>query len=72
MTIEEAEVNRTQLSDEELLDAILTSAGLQEVPEDIPEDLEPLSEEELDELWARLPSGTPLSQLIIEERDEQF
>ena len=55
-----------------LLDALLTAAGLQELPEDIPENLEPLSEEELDALWARIPPGTPLSQIIIEDRDEQF
>lgn len=50
MAVEEAGVNTTQFSDDELLDAILTAAGLQGMPRGIPEDLEPLSEEELDEL----------------------
>jgi hypothetical protein len=58
--------------DDELLDALLIATGLQELPEDIPEDLEPLSEEELDALWARLPMGTPLSHIVIEDREESF
>lgn len=58
--------------DDELLDALLTAAGLQEIPKDISDVLEPLCEAEFDALCARLPVGTPLSQIIIEDRDEQF
>lgn len=56
--------------DDAAIDALLIAAGLQEVPEDIPVDLEPLSEEALDALWARIPVGTPLSQIVIEDRQE--
>lgn len=52
--------------------AQLQAEGLIEPLEDIPDDLRPLSEEELDALWARIPPGRPLSEIIIEERDEQF
>jgi hypothetical protein len=57
--------------DDESLDALLLAAGLQEVPEDIQEGLEPLSEEALDVLWARIPAGTPLSQILIEDREDR-
>jgi hypothetical protein len=52
--------------------AQLRAEGLIEVPEDIPATLQPLSEEEREALARRIPSGTPLSQIIIEDRDEQF
>jgi hypothetical protein len=42
------------------------------VPEDSSDDLEPLSEEALDALWARIPVGTPLSQIVTEDREERF
>lgn len=66
-----ADIN-PQTDDDAALDALLLAAGLQEVPEDIPADLEPLSEEALDALWARIPVGTPLSQIVIEDREENF
>jgi hypothetical protein len=52
--------------------AQLRAEGLIEVPEDIPADLMPLSEEEREALAQRIPAGTPLSQIIIEEREERF
>lgn len=63
---------RTPLIDDATLDALLLTAGLQETPEDIPESLEPLSEVALDALWRRIPDGTPLSQIVIEDREERF
>jgi hypothetical protein len=59
-------------TDDTALDALLRAAGLQEEPDEIPADLEPLSEEALNALWARIPAGTPLSQIVIEDRDETF
>ena len=58
--------------DDEQAIALLRAAGLLMVPEDIPADLEPLTEAQLDELWSRIPLGTPLSQMIIEDREEFF
>lgn len=52
--------------------AQLKAEGLLEVPEDIPAELKPLSKEEREALARRIPPGTPLSQIIIEDRDEQF
>lgn len=52
--------------------AQLRAEGLIEVPEDIPADLMPLSEEKREALARRIPSGTPLSEIIIEEREERF
>lgn len=60
------------VNDEASLDALLLAAGLQELPDEIPDDLEPLSEEALDALWAHIPTGTPLSQIVIEDREETF
>lgn len=34
--------------------------------------LEPLSEVALDALWRRIPDGTPLSQIVIEDREKRF
>lgn len=62
----------TPLTDAEQFDAVLRAAGLLDEVEDIPADLEPLSEAEVDALWARNPGGTPLSQIIIEDREERF
>jgi hypothetical protein len=59
-------------SSDEALDALLRAAGLQEDLDELPADLEPLSEEALSALWARIPAGTPLSQIIDEDRDETF
>ena len=53
-------------------DAALRSAGLLDNTDDIPADLHLLSDAELDALWARNPGGTPLSEIIIEEREERF
>lgn len=52
--------------------AQLQAEGLIEPLEDIPADVMPLSEEERKALARRQPTGTPLSQIIIEDRDEQF
>lgn len=60
------------VDDDATLDALLLAAGLQELPAELPDDLEPLSEEALDALWARIPVGTPLSQIVIEDREERF
>jgi hypothetical protein len=54
------------------LDTLLSAAGLLELPSEISADLEPLSEETLDALWARIPVGTSLAQIIIEDREETF
>jgi len=59
-------------SDDEMINALLVAAGLQELPEEISDDLVPLSEEALDALWARIPAGTPLSQIVLEDREERF
>lgn len=52
--------------------AVLRAAGLLMVPEDIPAGLVPLSEEERAAVAQRIPAGTPLSQIIIEDREERF
>ena len=52
--------------------AQLQAEGLIEVPEDILATLQPLSQEEREALARRQSPGTPLSQIIIEEHDEQF
>jgi hypothetical protein len=71
--LEEAPARRSApVNDDVTLDALLLAAGLQELPEEVPADLEPLSEEALDALWARIPAGTPLSQIVIEDREERF
>jgi hypothetical protein len=54
------------------LDATLRAVGLQEEPGEVSAELEPLTEEALDDLWKRIPMGTPLAQIIIEDREEQF
>lgn len=59
-------------NDDAAIDALLVAAGLQEVPEEVPDSLSPLSEEALDALWARIPTGTPLSQIVLEDREETF
>jgi hypothetical protein len=50
----------------------MQAEGLIVIPEDIPAELTPLSPEEREALARRIPPGTPLSQLIDEDRDEQF
>jgi hypothetical protein len=60
----------TPATDDAVLDILLRAVGLQEEPQEIPADLEPLSEEALSELWKSMPTGTPLSQIITEDRDE--
>lgn len=52
--------------------AQLQAEGLIEIPEDIPADLKPLSRQEREALAQRIPPGTPLSEIIIEEREERF
>jgi hypothetical protein len=58
--------------DDAAMDALLLAAGLQEVPEDSSDGSEPLSEEALDALWARIPAGTPLSKIVTKDREERF
>ncbi|MFV9507354.1 MAG: hypothetical protein AB4911_22615 [Oscillochloridaceae bacterium umkhey_bin13] len=73
LTILEDAADEFPLSeDDATIDALLIAAGLQDVPADLPPDLEPLSEAALDALWSRLPTGTPLSQLVFEDREETF
>ena len=52
--------------------AQLRAQGLLAVPEDIPAELKPLSREARAALTRRIPAGTPLSQIIIEDREERF
>lgn len=52
--------------------AQLQAEGLVEVPDDIPAELTPLPRHEREALARRIPAGTPLSQIIIEEREENF
>jgi len=42
------------------------------VPEDIPAELKPLSRAARAALARRIPAGTSLSQIIIEDREERF
>lgn len=65
-------VQASPIDDTIMIDALLITAGLQEMPGDIPESLEPLTEAALDALWGRIPDGTPLSQIVIEDREERF
>jgi hypothetical protein len=60
------------LTDAERLDAALRAAGLLHNADAIPATLEPLSTEERAALAQRNTGGTPLSQIIIEEREERF
>lgn len=46
--------------------------GFLETPEEIDARLQPLSREARGSLAQRLPAGTPLSQIIIEEREDRF
>ncbi|RRR66196.1 MAG: hypothetical protein EI684_21130 [Candidatus Viridilinea halotolerans] len=59
------------LRDDAAIDALMLAAGLQTPPEIISEDLQPLTEEALDALWKTMPAGTPLSQIIDEDRTER-
>ncbi|MFV9505917.1 MAG: hypothetical protein AB4911_15300 [Oscillochloridaceae bacterium umkhey_bin13] len=52
--------------------AQLQAEGLIEVPEDIPAELRPLSRQEREALARRIPVGKPLSEIIIEDREEDF
>jgi hypothetical protein len=45
---------------------------LVETPEDIPAQTVPLSRAEREALARRIPHGTPLSQVIDEEREDRF
>lgn len=57
-------------SERERIHAILVAGGLVQ-PETTPySGPQPLSEEERAALAARIPHGTPLSRIIIEEREE--
>lgn len=60
------------MSDNAIIDAILVAEGLQEVPEEISADLVRLSEAAIDEIWSCIPAGTPLSQIVLEDREESF
>jgi hypothetical protein len=62
----------TPLSEGERLDAALREADLLDDTNDIPADLEPLSDEARAALWARNPVGTLLAQIISDEREERF
>ena len=57
-----AEVHRHQVR------AVLIAAGLA-LPESAAQPVQPLSEQEREELARRLPVGRPLSEIIIEERE---
>jgi hypothetical protein len=50
----------------------LRAEGLLVVPEDLPAEIKPLSHEERAALAQRIPAGTPLSQIISEDREERF
>jgi len=50
----------------------LRAEGLIAVPDDIPADLVPLSREAREALARRIPPGKPLSEIIIEDREETF
>lgn len=50
----------------------LDAAGLLDAADDIPATLTPLAETERIALAAQIPAGTPLSQLIDEDREERF
>lgn len=60
------------LSEGERFTAALRAAGLLDDGDDIPDDLHMMTDEEREALWARNPTGTPLSEIIIEEREERF
>ncbi|NJO82844.1 MAG: hypothetical protein HC828_08510 [Blastochloris sp.] len=59
-------------SDADRLDAVLRAAGLLDAADDIPTDLVMLSDAERVALAQRNAHGTPLSQIISEEREERF
>jgi len=59
-------------SEGERFAAALHAAGLLDDVDDIPDDLHMMTDEERKALWARTPKGTPLSEIIIEEREERF
>jgi hypothetical protein len=58
--------------DEVQIDEILRAAGLFDEADDIPSDLEPLSETARAELARRITDGASLTQIIHEEREERF
>lgn len=62
----------TEGSSTAALFAQLRAEGLIAVPDDIPADLVPLSREAREALARRLPPGRPLSEIIIEDREETF
>jgi hypothetical protein len=59
-------------SEGERFAAALRAAGLLDDVDDIPDDLHMMTDEERAALARRIPPGTPLSEIIIEEREERF
>lgn len=70
--LEETSIPAPVADDDDALDALLLAAGLQELPIEGTAESEFLSEEALDALWQRIPNGTPLSQIVVEDREETF
>lgn len=72
LTIEPLETPTTapQALTLEMARAKLQAAGSLSVDPDIPDDLEPLSDEELDALGRSIPTGRPSEELINEDRGE--
>jgi hypothetical protein len=60
------------LSEADRVDAALFAAGLFDNTDDLARDAKLLSEEERAALAMRIQPGTPLSQIIHEEREERF
>lgn len=52
--------------------AQLRSEGFIEIPEEIPNELAPLSETERALVAQQIPHGTPLSAIIMADREESF
>jgi hypothetical protein len=59
-------------SEAERFEAALRAAGLLDVVDDIPDDLHMMTDEERAAMARRILPGTPLSEIIIEEREERF
>ena len=67
-----ADVDPAPQSDGARLDAALRAAGLLDEADDIPDNLEPLTEAERVALWAHIPAGTSLAQIVIDDREERY
>lgn len=60
------------LSEAAHVDAVLRAAGLLDTLDDVPGELQPLSEKARAALAASIPVGSSLSQIISDERTETF